>query len=367
MKLIILKNNLLEGLGSVEKSVSDNANLPILKNVLLKVEDNKITLVSTNLELAIKHYVSGKIIEKGEITVPFNIFANIVRNLNVERIDLENKDRDLIIKTDNYEALIQGQDTGEFPIIPRINNDQNFISLKTDVLKQALAQVIVATQYSDIRPEISGVYLNYQNNFLKLVATDSFRLAEKTLNQDQFKSTLSEFEVIIPFKTAQEVLRIITDSETKVFIDPNQILFKTEAQEVTSRLISSRFPDYQAILPKETKNEAMISRAEFIGALKLTSVFAGRANDIVLKVGENKKNLELSSRDSRLGQNRYLIPIKLRGEKFSVAFNWRYLLDGLKIYSAEELILGVNSPDRAVAVKSLAEPTLIYILMPIKT
>jgi len=367
MKIIILKNNLLEGLNSVEKSISDSSNLPILKNVLLKVEDNKITLTSTNLELAIKHYVSGKIIEKGEVTIPFNVLSGIVKNLNVERVDLESKERDLLVKTDNYEALVQGQDVNDFPIIPSISNKEVFLNLKTETLKQALSQVIVATQYSDIRPEISGVYLACQNNYLKLVATDSFRLAEKTLNQDQFKSTLEDFEIIIPFKTAQEVLKIITDSEVKIFIDPNQVLFRTDAQEITSRLISSRFPDYQAILPKETKTEVVLNRQDFINALKLTSVFAGRANDIVLKVGENKKNLELFSHDSRIGQNRYLIPVKIRGDKFGTAFNWRYLLDGLRIYNSEELILGVNSPDRPVLIKSLSETTLIYILMPIKT
>ena len=227
MKIIILKNNLLEGLNSVEKSISDSSNLPILKNVLLKVEDNKITLTSTNLELAIKHYVSGKIIEKGEVTIPFNVLSGIVKNLNVERVDLENKERDLLVKTDNYEALVQGQDVNDFPIIPSISNKEVFLNLKTETLKQALSQVIVATQYSDIRPEISGVYLACQNNRLKLVATDSFRLAEKTLSQDQFKSTLEDFEIIIPFKTAQEVLTIITDSEVKIFIDPNQVLFRT--------------------------------------------------------------------------------------------------------------------------------------------
>lgn len=370
MKLIILKSNLLEGLGSVERSVGDNTNLPILKNVFLKTENNKIIITSTNLELAIKHSIPGKVIETGSITVPFSIFSSIIKNLNSERVTLEGKDKRLFINTDNYEASVYGQDPKEFPIIPSIQNKKQSIKIDINVFKEALSNVIVASQYSDIRPEISGVLINYKDSKLTLVATDSFRLAEITLETDKVQSNSDEVSVIVPLKTASELLRVINNGKNnfvEIFVDPNQILFKTDTQYIISRIIDGKFPEYQTIIPKQTKTEVVINKQELLSAVNLTKVFAGRASDITIKTGDNKKFLEIYSVDNVLGENRYKIPVKLKGDKFSVAFNWRYFLDGLKIYRGEEVILGVSAPDRPVIIRSAGEPLLLYVVMPIKT
>ncbi len=367
MKLIILKNNLLEALNSVEKAIGDNVNLPILKNFFLEANE-KIILSSTNLELAIKHSISGKILEIGAITLPFMVFKNIILNLNSERITLEQKEKQLIINAENYEAVLQGQNHKEFPIIPGIQNINQSLKINAGDFKEALSQVIIASQYSDIRPEISGVFLNYDEFFLTLVATDSFRLAERKIESQKINSTTGKFSVILPLKTASEILKIINniEQEIEIFIDPNQIVFKTESQEIISRLIDGNFPDYQIIIPKEIKTEMNINRQELLNAIKLTSAFAGRVNDVTLKIGDNKKFLEVYSSDTALGENIYRIPIKHKGDNFSIVFNWRYLFDGIKILKGEEVILGVNTSDKPVLVKNLSEPNLIYIVMPLK-
>ncbi|KKU91566.1 MAG: polymerase III, beta subunit protein [Candidatus Jorgensenbacteria bacterium GW2011_GWA1_48_11] len=367
MKLIILKNNLLEGLTAVERSVGENVNLPILKNILLKADGNKIILTATNLELATRYLISGKIIENGEITVLHSVFMNIVRNLPAERITLENKEKQLLITAENYEAVVQGQDPREYPIIPTIQNKKEYLKIAVSVLSDALAKVVVAVQFSDIRPEISGIFFRYSNQTLTLVGTDGFRLTEKRLEANRLESTVNEASVIVPLKTANELLRILkTEEDLSVFFDPNQILFKTQNLEIISHLIDGHFPEYQAIVPKQLLNEAVLSRIEFMNAVKLTSAFAGRSNDITVKVGDNKKFLEIYCASSALGENRYRVPIKLKGDKFSAAFNWRYLLDGLKIYESEEITLGVNSGDKAVVIKNQNEANQLYVLMPIR-
>lgn len=367
MKLILLRNNLLNGLTLASKTIGDNVNLPILKNVLVKA-DEKIVLSSTNLELAVRSTVPGKIIEPGEITVPFNVFNGIVTNLNSERITLEQKEKKLIVNTDNYEAIIQCQSAKEFPIIPMVKNKSASIKINADVFKEALAQVVVASQYSDIRPEISGVFMSYEEKALTLVATDSFRLSERKIVSEKILSSFEGASVIIPLKTVNELLRFFggEENDLEVFVDPNQIFFKTETRQLTSRLIDGNFPAYQAIVPKQTSSEVFVNRQELISAIKLTSSFSGKANDVIIKTGENKKFLEILSSESSLGENRYVISAKISGEKFSAAFNWRYLLDGLKIYKGEEVVLGVNASDRPVTIKSSSDPFLIYVVMPIK-
>jgi DNA polymerase-3 subunit beta len=348
--------------------VGDNLNLPILKNILIKTEDNKINISATNLELAVTYRASGKIIENGSLTAPLGIFANIINNLTPERITLENKNHNLLIKTDNYEATVQGLNPEDFPIIPQINHLDKFIKINSKIFKNTLLKIINTVQYSEIRPEINGALFGYQVDCLKLTGTDSSRLAEKTIAADQFKSNFEEsFEVIVPLKTIQEVLRIIPDDgELNIFINQNQILFKTEEQEIISRLIDGKFPDYQSIVPRELKTELVINRSELINALKLTGIFSGRVNEIKMKIGEGKKFLEIYSADNALGENHYLLPAKINGHALTVSFNCKYLLDGIRPLEDKEIILGLNSDNQPAVIKVPGEKNWFYVLMPIK-
>jgi DNA polymerase-3 subunit beta len=153
----------------------------------------------------------------------------------------------------------------------------------------------------------------------------------------------------------------------EIFVDPNQVLFDAQNEKMISRLIDGNFPDYKAVIPKQFQNEAVLDKNELINALKLASAFVGRANDVMIKIGEGKKVLEVYSADNTLGENCYKIPLKLKGDKFSLVFNWKYLLDGLKVYKNNEVILGVNASDKPVVIKTISEPFLVYVAMPIKS
>ncbi|MFH0806632.1 MAG: DNA polymerase III subunit beta [Candidatus Brennerbacteria bacterium] len=368
MKIVVLRDNLLSGLAAVERAVGGSVNLPILKNMLISAREGNVTLTATNLELAITHEVSGKVLETGEVTCPFGILNTIVKNVGAERITLERSGRKLILTTDNYEAQIQAQDPKEYPLIPSVAESAKTAVFNASVLADALESVVVATQYTDIRPEISGVLFRFHENGVTFVATDSFRLSEYVLVSKEL--AVHGMDAIVPLKTTEEVLRIVQgkgkDALVEVTVDVNQVLFKTATTRIISRLVDGRFPEYHAIIPKEVKNEATIGREELMQAIKLTSSFSGRANDITLTVSENKKSLELSSSDATLGENKYHIPLKMKGEKFSAAFNWRYLFDGLKIYNGANVVLGVNTSDRPVVIKDPSATHLTYVVMPIK-
>ena len=368
MKIIVLRSNLAVGLAAIERAVGGSANLPILKNILIAAGEGNVTLTATNLELAITHEVSGKVLEVGEATCPFSILNTIVKNVAAERITLERSGKKLLLTTDNYEAQIQAQDPKEFPLIPSVAENAKAAVFNVDTLADAIQSVIVATQYTDIRPEISGVLLRFHENGVTFVATDSFRLSEYVLVSKEL--AVHGMDAIVPLKTTEEILRVVQGSgkgaTVEVTVDVNQVLVKSSTTRIISRLIDGRFPEYHAIIPKEVKNEATIGREELIQAIKLTSSFAGRANDITLSVSDNKKSLELSSSDATLGENRYHIPLKMKGDKFSAAFNWRYLLDGLRIYQGPSVVFGVNTPDRPVVIRDPSAPHLTYVVMPIK-
>ncbi|MEK7147082.1 MAG: DNA polymerase III subunit beta [Patescibacteria group bacterium] len=369
MKIIVLKENLKNGLDAVERSISDQSSLPILKNVLIKTENNKTLILGTNLELAVTHSMAGKIFENGSVSVPFKIFTGLVNNLPTERINLEKNNHNLIIKTDNYEAVIQGINSDDFPIIPKINLTQYSLKINNSLFKDSLSKVINAAQFSDLKPEISGILIDYQIESIKLAATDNSRLAEKTIPNNQFSSNLTQnIKLIIPLKTAYEILKTVGDNgDLEIFFDNNQILFKTDDLEIISRLIEGNYPDYQQIIPKEFVNELVIDKNEFLNSLKLANVFSGKNNDVRLKVSENKKTLEVYSANAGLGENKYLVPIKSNGTPISISFNLKYLIDGLKSYDSEQIILGLNNNNKPSIIKSEKNSLFFYILMPIKS
>ncbi len=367
MKLIILRSHLKAGLDAVGHATISNLNLPVLGNVLIKTISNQIKLSATNLEIAITKTVYGKIIEDGSITVPYGVLSNIVNNTTSERISLETKQNNLVIKTDNYEAKIAGIGENEFPIVPKIKEGKECLEIAANILKDSLDRVVVAAGISDLRPEISGVFFNSEPSELKLAATDTFRLAEIKIPNSQIKNSFKQgFGIIIPLKTAQELTRIIGGDETvTVYLDNSQILFKTQDLEVVSRLIEGKFPDYNSIIPKDSDVQVLLGKEDLINALKLTSSLSGRVNEVRLKV-DGKNVLEVYSSDHALGENNYLVPAKVTGKDMQIAFNWRYLLDGVKVLSGDQLSLSLNGESKPAMINTPKDASYFYILMPIR-
>lgn len=352
----------------MEKAIGIGNNLPILKNIkILATKKNQITFISTNLELGIKHSVLGKVIEEGELVVPFEIFNSIIKNLKSEKIYLDYEDRKLKIKADNYEGIINCDNYKEFPIIPTIENKTNFIKIKGSNLVDVLNRVSIATQYSEIRPEINGIYLTLKENRLVFVGTDSFRLIKEEVLQTDFETTLNVITVIIPLNTVYSLLKILDcNDDVKIYTDSSQILIENNSKSIISRLIDGNYPDYESIIPKKTDIQLFINREELESAIKLTKNFVGKANDIIFNV--SKKVLEVYSSNDIVGENNYRVPVSLKGNKkdFKISFNWKFILDSLKIYKDDTIIIDMNNPEKAVVIRDKENKNIIYIVMPIR-
>ncbi len=367
MKVVIIKSNLKEGFSAVERASGDNLNLPILKYALVDSDGEKIKITATNLEIAISYFVSGKVIEKGKVSIPISLFNNLLNNIQTERLNIEKRGGKIEVTTDNYKASLQTIPSDDFPIIPAIKNNTKFIEIGGGDLKEAIQKIIIATQFSELRPELNSILFDYAIDTVKLVATDSFRLAEKTIQRTQFKSNMEDgFRILIPLKTAQELIRILKDDEVvSIFNDDNQILFKTENFELISRLIDGNFPDYGAIIPKNFSGEAVIDREELMKAVKLASVFSGATNEVKMKIVEKGRVLEVYSGSGEVGENSYALPIKASGEVEEVGFNWRYVLDVIKVLETSEIFMGISEDNKPMMIKSPNEASYFYILMPI--
>lgn len=369
MKLIILRSNLKEGLQALERAVTENNNLPILKHILLKT-DSKLTLIATNLELAVTYITAGKISEGGSITVPFAPFYSILNNSTSERINLNTSGNTLVVKTDNYEAKIQGMAAEEFPIIPKIQDTKNTLEIESEIFSQAINQVVSAAQVNAAKPELNSILFDFQLGALKLVATDGFRLAEKTLLNNSFNTNFTKgVRVLIPLKTIQEAVRIFPkDKKLIICLDEHQISFTSDGIELISRLIDGTYPDYSGIIPKNVTTELTVGRDEFLTSVKLVSNFSGRTSDVKIRLKENTNALEIFAANQLLGENNYLVPVrKKKGDGLKeTAFNWRYLLDGVRPMPTEAITLGLTSESKPAIIRPLDDDSLFYIVMPIQ-
>ncbi|PIP17308.1 MAG: DNA polymerase III subunit beta [Candidatus Portnoybacteria bacterium CG23_combo_of_CG06-09_8_20_14_all_37_13] len=365
MQIICLQEKLKQSLNITERIIGRNLTLPILNNILINVENNKLKISSTNLEIGINYWLTGKVIQGGSITVPARLISDLISNLPNKKIELKVKNNLLELKCDKFKAVLNGLSANDFPIIPKIK-EKPIIKINGAILRNSLAQVVEMVSSSESRPEISGVYMKFDKNLIKLAATDSFRLAEKNIEIKNNQSLRGQ-TVIIPQRTIQEIIRILSDkeSEVEIVLSTGQILFNMEDVQVISRLIEGKYPDYQQIIPSDFKTEAITNREELINNVKLASLFSGKINNVKLAVNPQKSILEITAKDIDIGENNSQIETKIIGNAIEVVFNYRYLLDGLNNIFSDKVILGFNTKTNPIVLKPIGDNSYTYLVMPI--
>lgn len=377
MKLIILKENLNEGLNIVSRVAGKNLTLPILNNVLISTEKNFLNLSATDLELGIKYWSLVKIEKEGKLTIPAKILSNFVSLLPEDKIYLELKNQTLNITCQDYQTKIKGLPAEEFPIIPKIENE-DFIELNCQVFCDGLSQVVDFTTLNQTRPELSGIYFNFKKDNLYLTTTDSFRLAEKSLFFEQKNS--KEFSFILPQKTVREIINIFSGKEGKIklYFSSSQILFEYPMAEtphpqiqIISRLIDGDYPDYQEIIPKKHEAQVILSKEKFLNHIKTASIFSGKTNEVKIKLSPQKEGVEIFSQNLELGENNSFLQGQLQygtdKKEMEVSFNHRFLIDGLSNIKDSEVIFELNGEDGPAALRPKNDSSYIYIVMPIKS
>ena len=370
MKLICLQENLKKGINNVSNITGKNLTLPILNNILLSADKKQLKLSTTDLEMAITSQIQCKIEKEGTVTVPAKLLVNFINNLPNNKIDINVKNNAISLKCENYNSNIKGLDSKDFPIIPKIKSEP-IIEIDSFEFKDALEQVINFVSISDIRPEISGVLFDFSNEKkIKFVATDSFRLGEKILNIKNSKIKKEEIKsIIIPYKTVQELIRIIANSENtslKISIENNQVLFNLEETQMISRLIEGNYPNYQQLIAKQFDTTVAVNREELIKAVKIGGFFSSRINDVRLKINSKKSQIEVFSQDVELGENLSEIKGEAKGKDVEIIFNHKYLLDGLNDISTEKVVIGFNGETSPGIIRPESKDDFTYIIMPIK-
>lgn len=366
MKLEIIKDRLKEAVGTAERATGKNSSLAILNNVVLEAQGSVLSVKATNLETGIEIQVPAKIDQEGMVAVNGQVLVNFLNNLYQEdKVVMSVVEGNLAVSTKKGSTLVKCVPADDFPSIPHVADGFNF-SLNARELIDCLKSVVYAASTSDIKPEISSVYMYYDAPAVVFVATDSFRLAEKKLIRNG-KIDGDFTSLIIPFKNALEIIRIFDGLDDVVNIQSNkhQISIYTASTHFTSRLIDGVFPDYRQIMPSGSLTEVSLNKADFINSLKLANVFSDRLNQINIKVVPADNLFEINSSNQDVGENNIAVSGEFSGEEITMSFNVKYLLDSFSSISSDKVILKFNGPQKPMVLSGLNDK-FTYLVMPVR-
>lgn len=373
MKLTILTQELKKGLNYTERLTGKNLTLPILNNVLIEALPNFLKISSTDLETGIEWWGLCKTEQEGKITIPAKILTQVINNISDEKIEIEDRNDTLFIRTKTFKTQIKGFTADDFPIIPQFSKE-DFIEISAEKLRDGLADVVDIASMSQIRPEISGIYFIFKKDSVNLVATDSFRLIERTVKSNNYKNSFNEdIKFILSQKTTKEIINILQENNgtVRVYYSETQILFETSLNEIEhpeinliSRQIEGNYPAYKEIIPKEYKTRIIVEKDLLIKQIKLAGLFAGKTNEI--KIKNDDKNLEILSQDLDLGENSSILEAKTEGDNTEISFNYKFILDGITRVKTKNAIIELQGASGAGAIKEEEGIDYVYVVMPIK-
>jgi DNA polymerase-3 subunit beta len=363
MKLSVTQENLSRALGTVSRVASTRTSLPVLSNVLIKTNDNRLTIAATNLDIAVTETIGAKITQQGALTVPARLMQDFVASLPSGPLELEVKDNKLSLHTDRYDSTINGVSADEFPAMPTLENSKELV-LTGKELKEALGQVLFAASSDEARPVLTAVFLHTNEKSLYFAATDSYRLAERSL-----KSNAKDISLLIPAHSLQEVLRAVKDDTEQVVIayDEQQARFSVGETEIVTRLIEGSYPDYKKLLPKSFETTATLTKQSMSEITKVSSLFAREAaGSITLTIDQSKKEISINSIASQVGENTASAEAVVTGDA-TITLNSRYILDALSAFNGEKIQINVNGKLDPCVLTDPDNAAYVHVIMPVKS
>lgn len=363
MELQVTQENINKALSSVSRVASSRGTLPILSNILIKTIGTRVSFSATNLDIAITHNIGAKVKKEGSITIPARLVHDFISSLPNGVINLKLIDNKLAIDTDKYKSTINGVSAEEFPVMPVISDGKTW-KIDSKDLKLALSQVIGSASNDEARPVLTGVLFNSFDGELFIVATDSYRLAEKHIT-----STKEDIKVLIPATALVELQRLIGDFKGEISIthDDQQVLFVVGEVELVARLIDGNYPDYKKLIPQKFETSAVIKKSDFVNITKVSSLFAKEsAGSVNIELSEEDSMVSIHSIASQLGENTANADAKVKGEG-SITLNSRYILDALNAIEGDEVEFCFNGKLEPCVVRNPGKKDYIHIIMPLKS
>lgn len=364
MELLCLKNHLQKSIQLADYQTNKGNVNPVLGGVFLEAKNNYILVRATDLYSGFETKIPAEVKKEGSVVIQARPFVSLLSSIGDEKIKLESKDNNINLITKNTATSIKTYEHEDFPKLPKIKNGQK-LSLNCEKLFSNIKNVCFSLAESSIKPEISSIsFKNSSDKTLKIAATDSFRLAEKTFGTESAK--INPF--LFPGKSALDFIKIIEnfDGEVELNFDGRNLFASHPSFSYFTRLTEGNFPDYEQIIPSSFTTEVTLNKKELADSIKLAGVFSGRLKEMKLKTYAEDNIFEISSSDSELGEHNSQLKAQITGENIEASFNQRYLLEGLEPINHDSVILRFSGQNRPLLIQNPRDISYIYLVMPMK-
>ncbi|MEH1940242.1 MAG: DNA polymerase III subunit beta [Nostoc sp.] len=384
MKLVCSQSDLSTNLSLVSRAVPSRPTHPVLANVLLQAdaETNQVSLTAFDLSLGIRTSFNAEVWQSGAIALPAKLLVDITSRLPEGEITLDDESaltgatpggEGLIVtltpKSGHYQVRAMGPE--EFPELPIIENTE-VIHLTTTALIEGLRGSLFATSADETKQVLTGVHLTVKQDTLEFAATDGHRLAVVETSNERPLGGTSQLEVTVPARALRELQRMLahnasSDEPVALYFDQGQVVFSWQNQRLTSRTLEGQYPAYRQLIPRQFERQVTIERRQFVSTLERIAVLADQKNNIVkLSIDSEAQEITLSCEAQDVGSGRESMPAQISGENIEIAFNIKYLMEGLKELPSSEIQMHLNQSLTPVIFTPLGGLKMTYLAMPVQ-
>ena len=391
MKFVCSQNDLKSNLSLVSRAVPSRPTHPILANVLLVAdeESGRINLTGFDLSLGIHTSFPAQILQGGKLTLPAKLLNDIVSRLPEGEITLASElsaevmeDTNLSITSASGSFQVRGIGADEYPDLPTVEDEEALI-LAVEALTEGLRGTAFAASTDETKQVLTGVHLTGSQDSLEFAATDGHRLAMvQTSNQQESEgeesktsiattTNFKDFQVTIPARALRELEKMLNSPQSNqivtLHVNEAQVIFALGDQRLTSRKLEGAYPVYQQLIPRQFARQIILEKKRLLSSLELVAVLADQKNNIVkFTVDSDSEQLALSVDAKDIGRGKQLMPARITGDSIELAFNVKYLMDGLKALPSTEIQMQVNEPLQPVIFTPLGGVKMTYLVMPVQ-
>ena len=346
MKFIVNSSTLLKELQKLNGVISTSNTLPILDNFLFEIEDGKIKIIASDLETTMISEITTESSSNGQITIPSKILIDTLKTFSNQPLTflVDEETKGIEISSENGNYKLAGQDAKEFPKVPELSSSSSFL-ISSSVLLNAINKTLFASGNDELRPVMSGVFCELSEENITFVATDAHKLVKHTRSKITSNSNSS---FILP-KKPLSLLKNNIDSDSDLNIDFNETNVKFSLDNITliCRLIDGKYPNYDAVIPKDNPNKLVINKDELLNSIKRVSIYASKTtHQIRLKIAGSQ--LQITSEDLDFANKaEERLTCSYDGEDIEIGFNSRFVIDMLNNIGAEQICLEMSAPNRA--------------------
>ncbi|MBE9036990.1 DNA polymerase III subunit beta [aff. Roholtiella sp. LEGE 12411] len=384
MKLVCAQSDLSTNLSLVSRAVPSRPTHPVLANVLLQADaqTNQVSLTAFDLSLGIRTSFNAEVWQGGAIALPAKLLVDITSRLPEGEITLDDEStltgatpggEGLIVtltpKSGHYQVRAMGAE--EFPELPVIENTEA-LHIPAAALIEGLRGSLFATSADETKQVLTGVHLTVKQDTLEFAATDGHRLAVVETTNERPLDGSTQLEVTVPARALRELQRMLahissSDEPIALHFDQGQVVFSWQNQRLTSRTLEGQYPAYRQLIPRQFEREVTIERRQFISTLERIAVLADQKNNIVkLNIDGDAQEITLSCEAQDVGSGRESMPAQISGQNIEIAFNIKYLMEGLKELPSSEIQMHLNQSLTPVIFTPLGGLKMTYLAMPVQ-